>query len=242
MEEKKKKVFLLLPELNEDISKLCSVPSTHECYDKSSGSCILLNVYEHYRTFYCKEKATYLAMQFIQDFDELWYYAALGITDTMHCCIKKAKETNIPVKAVQPVNFRKSFSTAYKFIETFHPAHNQTNEYWKNAVDEIGKLTNNNFLNSCLLIEVFNYIETVYNGKLPKVPEDENFSEDFRLALRFAKWADKNNYVFENDGVDAKKVSQNPTSMLEALLTGFYRYHSTKQRTMELNKIKKGEK
>lgn len=90
MEEKKKRIFLLLPEISKETSKEISIPTTKDCYNENANV-MMLNVYEHYRTFYSRRKATCLALQLIEGFDEIWYYAGYGITDPIKCCLKKRR-------------------------------------------------------------------------------------------------------------------------------------------------------
>lgn len=236
MEEKKKKVFLLLPELSKEPTKEINIPSTKECYDENANF-LLLNVYEHYRTLYSKRKATCLSLQLIESFDEIWYYAGYGITDPMICCLKKAKELEIPTKAVKGVDFKKSFSCVYQYLTKFHPAKEQSEKYWKQAVHNLGILSSKNPLIGHLLVQVMGYLESVYRSELPPIAADNNFNKEFRSALNFASWADKTHYVFDESGVNPKKVSTEPTPLLEALLKGYYKYHCEKQEVLSENKI-----
>lgn len=236
MEEKKKRVFLLLPEINEEQKNRIDIPSTKGCYDEDSKF-VLLNVYEHYRTFYNKQKATCLSMQLIEGFDEVWYFGGYGITDPMNCCIKKAKELKIPTKSVKGVNFKNSFSIVYQFLTKFHPSIKQTEKYWEQAVKEVGVYSSKNPLISNLLVQVMAFLEDVYRGELPPVEAENTFNKEFRSALNFAIWADKKNYVFDENGVNPKKLSTEPTPLLTALLNGYYKYHLEKQAIIKENKI-----
>ena len=112
MEEKKKRIFLLLPEISKETSKEISIPTTKDCYNENANV-MMLNVYEHYRTFYSRRKATCLALQLIEGFDEIWYYAGYGITDPIKCCLKKGEELNIPIKLTTYVA-RHSYATVLK--------------------------------------------------------------------------------------------------------------------------------
>ena len=71
------------------------------------------------------------------------------------------------------------------------------------------------------------------------VAADNKFNKELRSALNFAIWADKNGYGFDEDGVNPKKLSTEPTPLLEALLDGYYKYHLEKQKILSENKIEK---
>ena len=45
MEEKKKRIFLLLPEISKETSKEISIPTTKDCYNENANV-MMLNVYE----------------------------------------------------------------------------------------------------------------------------------------------------------------------------------------------------
>ena len=49
----------------------------------------------------------------------------------------------------------------------------------------------------------------------------------------------KNGYIFDENGVNPKKLSTEPTPLLEALLDGYYKYHLEKQKILSENKIEK---
>lgn len=235
---KKKRIFLLLPEISKETSKEISIPTTKDCYNENANV-MMLNVYEHYRTFYSRRKATCLALQLIEGFDEIWYYAGYGITDPIKCCLKKGEELNIPIRAVKGVDFKKSFSCVYLFLNEFHPSQEQSEEYWKKVVHDLGVNSSRNPLIGHLLVSIMSYLEAVYRGELPPVEADNKFNKELRSALNFAIWADKNGYVFDENGVNPKKLSTEPTPLLEALLDGYYKYHLEKQKILSENKIEK---
>lgn len=238
MEEKKKRVFLLLPEISKETAKEINIPTTKDCYDENANV-LMLNVYQHYRTLYSRRKATCLALQLIEGFDEIWYYAGYGITDPVKCCLRKGEELKIPIRAVKGVDFKKSFSCAYSFLNEFHPSKEQSEEYWKKVVHDLGVHSSRNPLIGHLLVSIMSYLEAVYRGELPPVAADNKFNKELRSALNFAIWADKNGYVFDEDGVNPKKLSTEPTPLLEALLDGYYKYHLEKQKILSENKIEK---
>ncbi len=236
MEKKKKRIFLLLPELNKEI-KISSLSSC-QIYSKKYDGYVLLNVYEHYRQYMNSENATRLALDILEGFDELWYSGAFGITEPMYYLIKKAKQLNLPIKDLQPINPKESFSLAYKFAMEYHPCNEQNDEYWKNLVQSLGKYSeNNNPLNNCLLKAIFDYYEEIYKNLTPKISAKDHFNQEFKTGLSFTMWALKNNAIF-NDGIDPKKVSKNPTPMLKALISGIQEYYQEYQRNLKANKLK----
>lgn len=234
MEEKKKRVFLLLPELDEEVKILTS----QDAYSQKCDGYVLLNVYEHYRRYMDRIEATKLSLNMLGGFDELWYYGAFGLTTPMYCLIEEAKRLNLPMKDLQPIRPKESFSLVYKFAMEYHPSKGQTDEYWKELVEALGTYSkDNNPLNSCLLIAIFNYYEDIYKNHSPKVSQDDHFNLEFKKALSFSLWAFENDVVFE-DGIDPLKVSKSPTPMLKALLSGFQKYYQTYQKNLKENKLK----
>lgn len=238
MNEKKKKIFLLLPELSEEVENICTIPTSITLYKEYEKSHILLNVYEHYRTIFTRKKTLCNAIQMLDAFDELWYYAAFGITDPINCCIKKAEELHIPVNKICPIDYKTSFSKVYKFAIDFHPSKAQEPEYWNKAVNEMGNYSKDNPLISNILVSVFSYFEAIYKKEAPPVAPNDLFNTEFRTALNCAIWAKKNNATFDDDGdIDPNKVSKSPTPMLKALLSGYYKYHHAMQKIQETNKV-----
>lgn len=233
----RKRVFLLLPEAYADANPSSYFPTTDAYVRKSTDDYVLMNVYEYFRTSCTKIKATERALDMLGGFDEVWYYGAFGITKPMHCILNGAKKINLPIKELQPLSCKSSFSLVYKFAMEFHPSKPQDDTYWNNCIKACGEYTKDgNPLNSHLIIKLLEYYEEIYRGTSPAVKASDRFNEEFRAALNFAVWAMKNNQYFE-DGIDPRKVHKNPTPMLKALLEGFYNYYQTRQTTLELNTI-----
>ena len=153
--------------------------------------------------------------------------------------MRKGKEVKIPIRAVKGVDFKKSFSCAYRFLNEFHPSQEQSEEYWKKVVHDLGVHSSRNPLIGHLLVSIMSYLEAVYRGEVPPVEADNKFNKELRSALNFAIWADKNGYIFDENGVNPKKLSTEPTTLLEALLDGYYKYHLEKQKILSENKIEK---
>lgn len=234
-----KKIFLLLPEAYDDARPCSYFPRTYSYYRSKNDDDVLLNVYEHYRSFYEKRKATVLSMEMLHCFNELWYYGAYGITEPMHCIIKCAQQHNIPIKDLQPISCKDSFSLVYKIAMQFHPSKKQDDKYWSEITQSLGEYTKDgNPLNICLLVSITEYYETIFRGTSPAIQPDNLFKGEFRAAMDFARWAIKSNADF-HDGIDLAKVSKNqkPTPMLQALMDGFYNYYKTRQKNLELNKF-----
>lgn len=236
MEKGKKRIFLLLPDLDKEAKVSCL--SSRDVYSKQYDDCVLLNVYEHYRQYMNKKDATKFSLDILEGFHELWYSGAFGITEPMNCLIKKAKQLNIPIKNLQPINPKESFSLVYKIAMEYHPGNGQTDEYWEKFVQSIGEYSkDNNPLNNSLIMAVFEYYEEIYKEEKPKVSTEDNFNLEFKKALSFTRWALKNDVVFD-DGIDPKKVCKNPTPMLKALLLGVQNYYEEYQKSIKRKQVK----
>ena len=232
---KKKRVFLLLPETYDDANQCSYFPTTVSFNRSKPDDCVLMNVYEYFRTFCEKKKATELSLDMLAGFDELWYYGAFGITKPMHYILKVAQKLELPIKDVQPISCKDSFSLAYKFALDFHPSQTQDDTYWNQCIKACGEYTkDNNPLNAYLILSIIEYFDDIYHKRAPDVPADDLFKGEFRTALNFAAWTMKNNIKFA-DGIDLSKVSKTPTPMLKALVDGFYKYYWNRQSTLELN-------
>lgn len=237
----RKRIFLLLPEVYEDANPRPYLPTTNSLQRQNIADFVLVNVYEYFRMNHNKKEAIKMSMEMLPGFDELWYYGAFGITKPMQCILTSAKNINLPIKDLQPISCKSSFSLVYKFALEFHPSQTQDDTYWSKCIRTLGEYSkDNNPLNGYLFQEIVEYFEKVYRKEAPAVPAEDLFKGEFRTALNFAVWAMKKKETF-NDGIDPAKVSKNPTPMLIALLNGFYRYYQARQTTLEMNK-EKGEK
>ena len=231
----RKRVFLLLPETYADAASCSYFPTTNSFSRDHSDDFVLINVYEYFRGFYTKAKATEMSLDMLSGFDELWYYGAFGITKPMRCILKVAKKLELPIKDLQPISCKESFSLAYKFALEFHPSQTQDDNYWNKCIKACGEYTkDSNPLNAYLILSIIEYFDNIYHKKTPTVPADDLFKGEFRTALNFAAWAMKNNEKF-TDGIDPSKVSRTPTPMLKALVDGFYKYYWNRQSTLEMN-------
>lgn len=232
----RKRVFLLLPERYEDAHPYSNFPMTDTYIRNASDDYVIMNVYEYFRSYCTRVKATEKAMDMLLGFDELWSYEAFGLTKPMRCILNFAKQNNIPIKNLQPFSCKDSFSFAYKFAIKYHPSQELNDTYWTNIIKTFGECSKDHDpLTSCLLKAITNYYDEIFSGNLPPVPSEDRFNMDFRSALNFAIWAIKNNEVFISE-IDPAKVSKTPTPMLKALLNGFYEYYQIRQTTMELKK------
>lgn len=231
----KKRVFLLLPEMFASSNQCTHFPKTHQFTYKKSEDYVLMNVYEYFRSFCKKTKAMEMSLNMLPGFDELWYYGAFGITKPMRYILQAAQKLELPIKDVQPLSCKDSFSLAYKFALEFHPSQMQNDTYWSNCIKACGEYTkDSNPLSTHLVLAIIEYYEDIYNKKTPAIEADNLFKGEFRTALNFATWAIKNNEKF-TDGIDYSKVSQTNTPMLKALLDGFYEYYLDRQKVFEMN-------
>lgn len=224
--QERKRVFLLLPEILDDSMQITYLTTEYYYTKANLQDYVLINVYEHFRNFFGKKGATIKSMDMIPGFDELWYYSAFGISKPMKCILKAAEKYGIPMKDLQPLSCKESFTTAYKIAIKYHPSQCEKQGYWESFVNDLDT-KDSNPLTSKLLVSIFEYYESIFNGQSPTVPKDDVFKAEFRLALKFAVWV-QSQELFTED-FDITKISPTPTPMLQALLNGFQNFYNLKR-------------
>ena len=237
---------MLLPEMkeksngNEEHSSLF-IPKTENIYyrfiKKAEQHDCIMNVYGHFRNFFPKKKALCLSAEMLTGFDEIWYSAAFGVNDIMLYLLKKGKSEQIPIHAFDCLQIKQSFTTVYQiFVNLHHPTRMDQDHYWDSLISTIGQQKHPLTMQLCCA--VLCYFEEMQEKKEKKVIETEQFKEEFRLSMNFAKWVLKD-CVLMAENIDPKRICEKPSPMLIALVTGFQKYYATYLQIQQENQLQK---